>query len=44
MKASVFIVLAVIALFLASEMSAFVTCETIYVAGGLPQLTHTPQQ
>ena len=26
------------ALFLASELSAFVTCETIYVTGGLPQL------
>ena len=26
------------ALFLASELSAFVTCETILVAGGLPQL------
>ena len=33
-----------VALFLASDMSAFVTCETIYVAGGLPQLTHTQQQ
>jgi 3-oxoacyl-[acyl-carrier protein] reductase len=26
------------ALFLASDLSAFVTCETIYVTGGLPQL------
>ena len=26
------------ALFLASELSAFVTCETLHVAGGLPQL------
>jgi NAD(P)-dependent dehydrogenase (short-subunit alcohol dehydrogenase family) len=26
------------ALFLASELSAFVTCETLYVTGGLPQL------
>jgi len=28
------------ALFLASELSAFVTGETINVAGGLPQLPH----
>ena len=26
------------ALFLASELSAYVTCETLYVTGGLPQL------
>jgi 3-oxoacyl-[acyl-carrier protein] reductase len=26
------------ALFLASDLSAFVTCETLYVTGGLPQL------
>jgi len=31
------------ALFLASDLSAFVTCETLYVAGGLPQLPQTPQ-
>jgi NAD(P)-dependent dehydrogenase (short-subunit alcohol dehydrogenase family) len=29
------------ALFLASELSAFITCETIYVTGGLPQLPST---
>jgi NAD(P)-dependent dehydrogenase (short-subunit alcohol dehydrogenase family) len=29
-----------VALFLASELSAYVTAETIYVAGGLPQLPH----
>ena len=28
------------ALFLASDLSAFITCETLYVTGGLPQLPH----
>jgi len=29
-----------IALFLASELSAYVTAEAIFVGGGLPQLPH----
>jgi len=29
-----------VALFLASELSAYVTAEAIFVSGGLPQLPH----